>query len=77
MSLLKAKDKSQRRHDLQKQAALEEASKEETTRLNAEIPVSLHNRLKIQAVKEGKGMTVTKIVIQSLEDYLSKNSDLT
>jgi hypothetical protein len=62
--------KKSRRDDNQKQAALEEAAKEETTRLNAEIPVSLHNRVKIRAIQEGKGKTITSIVVKALEAYL-------
>ena len=67
--VLKAK-KTRREHDLKDQA-IHEASKEETTRLNAEIPVSLHNRVKIRAVQEGKGSSITSIVIKALEAYLS------
>lgn len=73
--MLKAKDKSKRRYDSQKQAAVEEASKEETTRLNVEMPLSLHSRLKIQAIQEGKGVTITKIVNQAIEDYLNQKAD--
>ncbi len=51
--VLKAK-RTRREHEL-KNLAMEEASKEETTRLNAEIPVSLHHKIKIRAVEEGKG----------------------
>lgn len=72
--MLKAKDKSKRRHDSQKQAAVEEALKEETTRLNVEMPISLHSRLKIQAIQEGKGVTITKIVNKAIEDYLHENN---
>jgi len=50
--VLKAK-KTRREHDLKDQA-IHEASKEETTRLNAEIPISLHNKVKMRAIQEGK-----------------------
>lgn len=55
-----------------KQAALEEARKEDVTRLNALIPKSLHKRLKMQAIQEGEGATVTSIIIKSAEEYLNR-----
>jgi predicted HicB family RNase H-like nuclease len=61
--------KTRREHEL-KSLALEEARKEETSRLNAEIPVSLHHQIKIRAVEEGKGSSITSIVIKALEAYL-------
>ncbi|MBO3463029.1 hypothetical protein G7B40_041010 [Aetokthonos hydrillicola Thurmond2011] len=67
--VLKAK-KSRREHDLKEQA-IHEAAKEETTRLNAEVPRLLHNKVKIRAVEEGKGSSITSIVIKALEAYLS------
>lgn len=65
------KAKKSRREDQQKIQAVEEALKEETTRLNAEIPVSLHNKVKIRAISEGKGSSITSIVIKALEAYLN------
>jgi hypothetical protein len=62
--------KKSHRDDNHKQAALDEAIKEEITRLNAEIPISLHSKVKIRAVQEGKGQTITSIVIKALEAYL-------
>jgi len=67
--VLKAK-KSRREHDLKDQA-IHEAGKEETTRLNAEVPISLHNKVKMRAIQEGKGSSITSIVINALEAYLS------
>lgn len=67
--VLKAK-KTRRDHE-QKNLAIEEASKEETTRLNAEIPISLHNKVKIRAIESGKGSSITNIVIKALEAYLN------
>ena len=49
----------------------EEVAKEETTRLNAVVPVSLHKAVKIQAASEGR--SITDILIDSLDGYLSKN----
>ncbi|MHC5747966.1 MAG: hypothetical protein ACYTXT_40155 [Nostoc sp.] len=66
--VLKAK-KTRREHEL-KNLAIEEARSEETTRLNAEIPVSLHNKVKMRAIEEGKGSSITSIVIKALEAYL-------
>ena len=66
--VLKAK-KTRREHDLKDQA-IHEAGKEETTRLNAEIPVSLHNKVKMRAIQEGKGRSITSIVIDALLAYL-------
>ena len=67
--VLKAK-KTRRDHE-QKNWAIEEASKEETTRLNAEIPVSLHNKVKIRAIEEGRSSSITSLVIKALEAYLN------
>ena len=64
------KAKKSRRDDEQKKQAVEAASKEETTRLNAEIPVSLHNKIKMRAIEEGKGSSITSIVIKALQAYL-------
>lgn len=64
------KAKKTRRDNEQKIQAIEEASKEETSRLNAEIPVSLHNKVKMRAIQEGKGSSITSIVIKALEAYL-------
>ena len=49
---------------------MEEALKEETTRLNVDIPVSLHSQVKIRATQERS--TITNIVIRALNEYLSK-----
>ncbi|NJL54783.1 hypothetical protein HC928_05995 [bacterium] len=68
---LKAK-KSNRERD-EKTQAIEEATREDTKRLNAEIPTRLHSKVKIQAAREQR--TVTQIVIEALNDYLSKNSN--
>ena len=67
--VLKAK-KSRRDHELKEQA-IHSAAKEETTRLNAEIPISLHNKVKIRAIEEGLGSSITSIVIKALEAYLN------
>ena len=58
-----------------KQAALEEATKEDVTRLNAMIPKSLHKRLKMQAIEEGDGSTVTAIIVRAAEEYLERYGD--
>ena len=66
--VLKAK-KTRREHDLKDQA-IHSAGLEETTRLNAEIPISLHRKVKMRAVEEGKGSSITTIVILALRAYL-------
>uniref|UniRef100_A0A0C1RKU1 CopG family transcriptional regulator n=1 Tax=Tolypothrix bouteillei VB521301 TaxID=1479485 RepID=A0A0C1RKU1_9CYAN len=64
------KAKKVRRDTEQKNQAIEEATKEETSRLNAEIPVSLHNKIKMRAIEEGRGSSITSIVIKALTAYL-------
>jgi predicted HicB family RNase H-like nuclease len=66
------KAKTNRRSTELKEQVIEEVAREETTRLNAMIPVSLHKRVKMQAVEEGR--SITDIVIEALEEYLSKTS---
>ena len=54
-----------------KERVLEEVAKEETTRLNAVVPMSLHKAVKVQAATEGR--SITDILVDSLNEYLSKN----
>lgn len=63
--------KTTRRRTDTKERVLEEVAKEETTRLNAVVPVSLHKAVKVQAASEGR--SITDILIDSLNEYLSKN----
>lgn len=62
--------KPSRRSSEQKQLALKEAIREDTTRLNIRIPESLHRDLWMQAVREGKGATITNIVVRATREYL-------
>ncbi len=62
--------KKTRRQREEKEAAITEATKEETKRLNAEIPKSLHNRLKMFAAEQET--KITDVVIKALNEYLSK-----
>jgi predicted HicB family RNase H-like nuclease len=62
--------KKTRRERTEKTEAIQAASKEDTKRLNAEIPASLHSKIKIRAVEEGKN--IVDLVINALNDYLSK-----
>ena len=71
--MLKAKISKRNRAD--KESALKSVVKEETTRLNALIPKSLHHKLKIQAAKMGNGMTITTLLIDALNDHLCKLSN--
>lgn len=71
--VLKAK-KTRRDHDLKEQA-IEEATKEETTRLNAEIP-SLHNKVKMRAIQEGKRSSINNNVSNAISQHqMSKVSN--
>ena len=67
------KPKTTRRSTETKEQALEDVARESTTRLNAEVPVNLHDRVKMQAIKEHG--SITGIVIKALDEYLSKYSD--
>lgn len=63
--------KTTRRQSEAKDRVLGEVTKEETTRLNAVVPVSLHKAVKIQAASEGR--SITDLLVEALNDYLSKN----
>lgn len=63
--------KTTRRSTETKDRVLEEVAKEETTRLNAVVPVSLHRAVKVQAANEGR--SITDLLIEALNDYLNKN----
>lgn len=71
--MLKAK-KTRRQHDNRDEAILD-VTKEETKRLNVDIPIRLHNQIKIQAIKEGGGATISSISIKALNEYLSNHSN--
>lgn len=64
--------KTTRRKSDAKDRVLDEVMREETTRLNAVVPLSLHRKIKIQAANEGR--TITELVIGVLNEYLSKRS---
>ena len=64
--------KTNRREHSAKEAALEEVAKEEMVRLNFNVPVSLRQRLKLQAVKEAREMS--EIMTELLEAYLDKHT---
>lgn len=63
--------KTTRRQSEAKERVLDEVTKEETTRLNAVVPVSLHKAVKIQAASEGR--SITDLLVEALNEYLSKN----
>ena len=69
------KVKESRRSDERKQAAIEEAVKEESARLNLLVPESLHRRLKLQAIAEGRNVTLKSIIVRAANEYLEKYSD--
>ena len=64
--------KPSRRSSEQKQLALEEAVREDTTRLNILIPESLHRDLRLRAATEGKGATITALVIRAARKHLAE-----
>ncbi len=69
--VLKAKKSRRDRPD--KERAIDEATKPDTKRLNAEIPRELHSKLKTFAARtETK---ITEVVISAITEYLSKNSN--
>jgi predicted HicB family RNase H-like nuclease len=65
--------KKERRSTAMKTAVLEEAGKQDTTRLNAEIPITLHTQVKLRAAQERNSMT--DIVIKALVEYLNKSTN--
>lgn len=69
---LKAK-KTSRDAALHKQEALEEVTKEETKRLNVDVPASLHQKVKMLAAQQNT--SITEIIIICLNEYLSKSSN--
>ena len=64
------KVKETRRNSTSKTRALQDVVQEETTRLNIDLPLSLHRQVKIRAAEEGG--TMTGIVAQALDAYLKK-----
>ena len=67
------KAKKTRRDRPERDEAMNEATKPDTKRLNAEIPRSLHSRLKTFAAQKEANMT--DVVIEAITEYLSKNSN--
>ena len=67
------KAKKNRRDRASKKQAINEATKPDTKRLNAEIPRELHSRLKTFAARtETK---ITDVVISAIIEHLSKNAE--
>ena len=69
--VLKAKKTRRDRSD--KERAIDEATKPDTKRLNAEIPRELHSQLKTFAAQ--KETKITEVVIEAITEYLSKKSN--
>ncbi|MCS3827657.1 hypothetical protein GGP85_003127 [Salinibacter ruber] len=63
-------DKPTDRND--KDELVEEAAQEDQVRLNADVPKSLRKRVQIQAAKEERN--IRDVVIDAVEEYLSKHS---
>ena len=72
---MKLEAKRNRRPSETRRAAVEDAAREETTRLNVLIPEGLHRDLRLQAVAEGKGTTITSIVVRATRAYLAEHGD--
>ena len=58
-------------HRPSKSKAVEEVKKEETERLNIELPASLKRDLKIQAARDG--VKLKDLTIRLINEYLSKS----
>ena len=69
--VLKTKTHRRVREDIDR--AIKQEGLEEVSRINAYIPVRLHQKLKLHVVQQGKGVTATSIIIKLLDEYLSKN----
>lgn len=69
--MLEAKTTRRERRD--KETAIKALQKEETTRLNAEIPASLHKRIKVFAVS--REQSITDVIKVALDEYLLKYSN--
>jgi len=71
--MLSAKRPSQNKSQKQKSIdAVQDIEPEKTQRFNADIPVSLHRDIKIQAIKEG--VKLNSLTIRLFNEYLSKVS---
>lgn len=69
------KAKANRRQHETRDDAIAEVTKEQTKRLNVDIPISLHNQIRMQTIREGTGTTISSLTIKALNEYLSKYSD--
>jgi hypothetical protein len=65
--------KKNRRTSDEKNRVLNEVVTEDMKRLNVDIPVSLHTRLKMRAVREGT--TIRELAKQMLLTYLESMKD--
>ena len=65
--------KKDRRVTDEKNRVLNEVVQEDMKRLNVDIPVSLHTRLKMRAVREGT--TIRELAKQMLLTYLESMKD--
>ena len=52
---------------------LEDAGQEDQVRLNADVPKSLRKRVQIQSAREER--SIREIVIDAVEEYLSRYSE--
>lgn len=55
------------------QKQTEEAAKEPTKRLNANVPESLHQAVRMEAAR--RGVEMKTVMVEALEEYLPNYSD--
>ena len=67
--------KSHRRESQDKSLALKEATKEETHRLNVDIPISLYQRIRKHIAVQTDKSTIKTHTIRAFEEYLDKYSN--
>lgn len=60
-----------------KLAAIEEAGKEELSRITVPIPKGTHRRLRLLALDDEDGATLNAIVNRAIEEYLERRSEPT
>jgi len=68
--MLKPKSKREREDSQGKTAAMEDVRKESTKRLNANVPASVYNQLRVKAAQND--VTINELVNDWINEYLSK-----
>ena len=68
--MLKPKAKREREESQGKSAAMDDVRKESTKRLNATVPASIYNKLKVRAAQDDR--TINDLVNEWIIEYLSE-----